>query len=158
MVLLWALAVSGALAAGALCLRFWYRRQSKLEACRIVRAIKSGDIDELVLLWAESAYSDAVRDWFGNPPLILAVRSSAAAAELLLSWGVDVDERGVGWMTALMHTAAVSNEELCDLLLAHGADPDVRDAFGREAAWFAERAGNQVVARRLRPGASRELP
>jgi hypothetical protein len=157
MVLVWALAVSGALAAGALCLRFWYRRQSKLEAARIVRAIEASDIDELAMLWAERAYSDAVRDWFGNPPLILAARNAAPAAELLLCFGVEVDERGVGWMTALMHAAAAGDERLCELLLAHGADPDARDGFGREAAWFAARGGHEVVARRLRRAASREL-
>lgn len=158
MVLSWALAGSGTLVSGALCLRLWYRRQSKLEATRIVRAIESGDTDELAMVWAERAYPDAVRDWFGDPPLILAARRSAAATRLLLSRGVDVDERGAGWMTPLMHAAAAGDEELCRLLLAHGADPDARDAFGRDAAAWAERGAYETIARCLRRDRSQELP
>lgn len=150
MVLAWALAGGGTVAAGALWLACWYRWQSKAEATRLLRAIWRGDTDELALLWAERAYPDAVRDWFGDPPLIFAVRRSEAAARLLLARGVDVDERGAGWMTALMHAAASGDWSLCELLLAHGADPDARDAFGREAAWWAEYKGNAAVAGRLR--------
>lgn len=157
MVLLWALAGGGCVSAGALCLRVWYRWQSKLEAARIVRAIECGDTDELALLWAERAYLDAVRDWYGDPPLILAARRSMAAVRVLLAGGVEVDERGAEWMTALMHAAAAGDRDLCGLLLEHGADPDARDLFGREAAWWAERAGNYAIAQGLREGASPEL-
>ena len=135
MVLSWAFAGCGSVAAGALCLRCWYRWQSKLEAGRIVRAIDCGDAEELAMLWAERAYPDAVRDWFGDPALIVAVRrSSAAAVQVLLAAGANVDERGAGWMTALMYAAAAGDRELYRLLLDHGADPGARDAFGRPAA------------------------
>lgn len=141
MVLLWAIAGSGIVAAGALCLYYWYRCQSKFEATRIVRAIECGDTDELALLWAEQAHPDAVRDWFGNPALVIAAQHSAAAARVLLACGVEVDERGAGWMTALMHAGAAGDQELCRLLLDHGADPDARDAFGRPVAWWTARTG-----------------
>jgi hypothetical protein len=158
MVLSWALAGSGSFVASALCLRVWYRRQSKLEAARIVRAIECGDVDELAMLWAERAYPDAVYDWFGDPALILAARRSLNATRFLLSRGVDVDERGAGWMTALMYAAAAGDQDLCRVLLECGADPDARDAFGREAAWFADVGGKQDIARWLRRGALPELP
>jgi len=87
MVLLWALAGSGTVAAGAVCLRCWYRWQSKAEAGRIVGAIDAADIGELALLLAERGYPDAVRDWFGDPLLILAVRRSPGIVRALLARG-----------------------------------------------------------------------
>lgn len=157
MVLQWTIAVLASVSAAILCIRAWRRWQAKAEATRIVRAIECGDTDELLLLWAEKAHPAAVRDWFGEPALIVAARRCPAAARLLLSRGVSIDDRGVNWMTALMHAAAAGDVELCRQLLAFGADRDARDAFGRPAAWWAESAGHDRLAALLRADAGDEV-
>ena len=91
MVPTWTIAGVGTVAAGVLGVRRWYRWQSKAQAVRLVRAIECGDTDELAMLWAERAHPGPVRDWFGEPPLILAARRSTAAARLLLALGEPVD-------------------------------------------------------------------
>jgi len=157
MVLRWTAAVIGMLAAIVLCIRWWRRWQSKAEALLIVRAIDADDTEELRLLWAHRSSAEAVREWFGDPALVLAVRQSTASVRVLLSLGADVDECGVGWMTALMHAAGAGDVELCRLLLDYGADPSACDGFGRPAAWWAESAGHDRLARMLRAGSSPEV-
>lgn len=157
MVLAWTAATIGLLAAAAAVLWQWYRWQVRTEAARLVRAIEAGDIGELAFLWAERAHAARVRRWLGDPPLIVAARRSGAAARWLVERGAEVDEPGAGWMTALMHAAAAGDAGLCRFLLEHGADPDVRDAFGRPAEWWAERGGHDDVVRLLRRDRHPEL-
>jgi ankyrin repeat protein len=145
-----------AAAIGWLC----YELQQKHEAARIVRAIAGQDETELALLLAERADLQAVAAWFGEPPLILAVKSATgeteddgfvrAAVRLLISRGVDIDEPGTEWKTALMHAAASGNWSLCALLLSCGADAAAGDMFGRTAADWAEDNGHGRTAALLR--------
>jgi ankyrin repeat protein len=89
-----------------------------------------------------------------NHPLHAAVASSNAAtrlvsAELLLKAGAAVNERQSGGFTALMAAAQNGDTELLRLLLAHGADPSIRDDQGRSAADIAVSAGYTEVAAQL---------
>ncbi len=148
----WLTAGCASLAVAALCLCRWYRWQQQQEAARFVRALEAGDLAEVRLLVTERIDLRLVREWFGDPALILAARWGHAV-DLLLSHGVDVNERGSSWMTALMHAAAAGDEHLCGVLLAHGAEPDARDLFGRAAEWWAEQGGHDSAARLLRKAA-----
>ncbi len=61
-----------------------------------------------------------------------------------------MNEGGAEWKTALMHAAAKGWRDICELLLAHGADPARRDLFGRTAVHWAEAGGNPNLALFLR--------
>jgi ankyrin repeat protein len=61
---------------------------------------------------------------------IAAQRGDASAVAMLLKGGTDVNRLGDRGCTAL-HLA--TSKEVVHLLLANGADPDLRDEFGRLA-------------------------
>jgi ankyrin repeat protein len=73
-------------------------------------------------------------------------RSFNETATLLLESGADVNfqskKRGV---TALMIAAVWDNTELVQILLDHGADPQLTDTFGRTAKLLAQKKGNTAV-------------
>ena len=82
---------------------------------------------------------------------------SAAAARavevcaVLLEAGADPNARQHGGFTPLLEAAQNPDSELADLLLRRGADPSLTLADGRSAAELAEAAGDDELARRLRP-------
>ena len=89
-----------------------------------------------------------------NHPLHAAVAGSDAAsrlasAELLLKAGAAVNERQSGGFTALMAAAQNGDADLLRVLLAHGADPSIKDDQGRTAADIAQAAGHTEVAAEL---------
>jgi ankyrin repeat protein len=132
--------------------------QRRHEAGRIVKAIKAEDDTELLILLVEGTDFHCIREWFGEPALVLAVQSGGSddggfareAVRLFASHGADVNEPGTEWKTALMHAAANGNRDLCSVLLSYGADPAARDMVGRTAADWAECAGFCRVASLLR--------
>ncbi len=67
-----------------------------------------------------------------------------------------MDGPGDGSRTALMIAAMFNRTEMVDLLLAHGADPDLRDGAGLTAAEMAQSMGATdtpgQLARAKRPG------
>jgi ankyrin repeat protein len=77
-------------------------------------------------------------------------RSFNETVALLLEKGADVNaqsrKKGV---TALMLAAVAGNEELVRMLLAHGADADIKDVFGRTAKILSEKKGNSTVVEML---------
>ena len=137
-----------------------YEWQRRHEAARIVKAIETEDSDELLLLLVERTNFHSVAEWFGEPALIIAMRSVAGgsdgasfvreAVRLLISYGADVNEPGIEWKTALMHAAGNGNRDLCTVLLSHGADVAAHDMFGRTAADWALRGGHDHIASLLR--------
>jgi ankyrin repeat protein len=138
------------LAAGAM-VRFCLHWQTRCAAASIHAAIAAADPEELRSLLLAGNRLGLVRAHFGEPALIVAVRSSAIEiVELLLSHGAAADETGIEWRTALMHAAASGDRELCSLLLSRGADPQMADSFGSTAADWAETAGYSELARVLR--------
>jgi hypothetical protein len=120
--------------------------------------LESGDELEIAILWRERTGPERLWEWFGDPPLILAVRRYPWTVPILLRCGAGANQSGVEWMTPLMHAAAAGDPDLCRLLLAHGADPDIPDAFGRTARWWAGHGGKRAVVRILRLPVPRELP
>jgi ankyrin repeat protein len=154
--------VSGLASTLAIAAIVWvcHERQRRHEAARIVNAIANKDQPELSLLLAEGADFRSVAEWFGEPALIVAVKSFAAetgdggfteeAVRLLITHGAEVNERGTEWKTALMHAAANGNWGLCTLLLSYGADSAAPDMFGRTAAYWAQHNGHNRTASLLR--------
>ena len=144
-----------------------YEWQRRCEAARIVKAINGEDEAELSLLLAVSTDFKSVAEWFGEPALIMALKSlpvgsdTAGFAEkaviLLVSRGADVNEPGTEWKTALMHAAARGHWGLCALLLSRGADVKAHDMFGRTAACWAQFGGHERVASSLRKAERLEL-
>jgi ankyrin repeat protein len=132
--------------------------QRRHEAGRIVKAIETEDDTELLILLVEGTDFHSVREWFGEPALILAVQSALSdeggfaeeAARLLVSHGANVNEPGTEWKTALMHAAANGKRDLCNVLLSYGADPAARDMVGWTAADWADYTGFHRVAYLLR--------
>jgi ankyrin repeat protein len=135
-----------------------YEYQRRHEAGRVVKAIEAADDAELLFLLVEGSDFRSVREWFGEPALILAVQSALSdeggfvgeTVGLLVSHGANINEPGTEWKTALMHAAANGNQNLCNVLLSYGADPAARDMVGRTAADWAECAGFHRVAYLLR--------
>jgi hypothetical protein len=132
--------------------------QSRHEARRIVKAIEAEDQTELLMLLVEGTDFHSVRQWSGEPALVLAVQSAGSddggfaeeAVTLFVAHGANVNEPGTEWKTALMHAATNGNRDLCNALLSYGADPAAGDMVGRTAADLADCAGFPRVAYLLR--------
>jgi len=79
----------------------------------------------------------------GLPLTHFAVMSrEVGVLEFVLSAGVEVNPAGAS--LSPLHTAvAVGSEAMAELLIAAGADPEFRDAFGRTAEDWAVRLGRQ---------------
>ena len=84
----------------------------------------------------------------GFPPLFrMAVKSGSPATVLLhIRRGLGVNVAGEGGRTPLMVAAAAGRLEVCQLLIAEGADPDVTDADGETALAIARRSNHAAVA------------
>jgi hypothetical protein len=136
-----------------------YEWQQRHEAARIVKAIDAEDPHELLLLLVEGTDFRLVPKWFGEPALILAVKSlpcgcdpdfAREAIGLLVSRGAGINEPGIEWKTALMHAASNGDLGLCRFLLSYGANACARDMFGRTAAEWAQQSGHRQIASLLR--------
>jgi hypothetical protein len=158
MVLAWLVTVSASVLVVSIVLWGCREYQRRHEAGRLVKAIEAEDQTELSMLLVEGTDFDSVWEWFGEPALILAVQSAGSddgsfvevAVRLLVAHGVNVNQPGTEWKTALMHAAASGNRDLCNVLLSYGADPAARDMAGRTAADWADSAGFHRVAYLLR--------
>jgi ankyrin repeat protein len=89
-----------------------------------------------------------------NQPIHAAVAGSRpearlACVEALVNAGASVNERQSGGFTALMAAAQNADTDLLRLLLAHGADPSLKDSEGRSAADIAVSAGHTEIAAQL---------
>lgn len=92
-----------------------------------------------------------------NQPLNAAVAgpnidTRTACVGLLLEAGADVNNRQVKGNTPLHSAAQLGDTDTVDLLLAHGADADLRSDDGRSAADYAREGGSKDLARRLEAG------
>jgi ankyrin repeat protein len=80
----------------------------------------------LLELGADPNYEDPA----GFPSLIATISTDRPdkdeLAELLLSRGANIQQRGVNDYTPLHYAAARNDAKLIELLLAHGADPSAR--------------------------------
>jgi len=87
-------------------------------------------------------------DVYGWTPLMRAVDSDRIEVirVVLQNKSVRVNARDDQGETALHHAAAVGSLEIVRLLLAHGADPRSKDAFGRTPAMVAAAEGHAKLA------------
>ena len=110
---------------------------------------------ELIRLGADPNYPDPA----GFPPLIAAVSARRADRNeiltLLLQNGADIAQRGINDWTPLHFAVAQGDIEAVKLLLAYGADPDLRTRIDdctsalddAEAAGFSEAAALMRASR-----------
>lgn len=86
--------------------------------------------------------------------LMMAAESGCLdAVVLFVEQGVSVEDKTIGGavsgyvagLTPLMFAAAGGQPAVVDYLLSHGADPDVSDADGHTASWWAARNGHSQV-------------
>ncbi len=122
-------------------------------------AAASGDTTS-IQNFLKIGFSPDIRDEKGVPVLVAAIRNnSPATGEILLNRGADPnsisDDRGT---TALMEAASLGNRDVVDMLLSHGANPDIRSKSGRTALMLAVSEGKRDVAEALlSSGADREI-
>ena len=74
-----------------------------------------------------------------NPLLKMAVTAGmTSTVRILIGRRPELDARDSRGMTLLMHAAALGHAEVCQVLLDAGANPDLRDPLGRDAASLAD--------------------
>lgn len=82
----------------------------------------------------------------GGHPLLYQAAPSPPALKALVKLGVDVNRQGedVNKMTALMRACHLDRLKSVEVLLALGARPNIKDAFGRTALeWLDKRSRNK---------------
>ena len=87
----------------------------------------------LLELGAEPNYPDHA----GFPSLIATLTTDRAdryeLIELLLSFGADIQQRGINGYTPLHYAVTANDPKAMELLLSHGADPDARTKIDDDA-------------------------
>jgi uncharacterized protein len=81
---------------------------------------------------------------------------------MLIEKGAKVNLKASGWFikqeTALMWAAAVGDEEIIRMLLAHGADVNAKDDSGNTVLDYADRHGHKKVMPLLRRAGAKPGP
>lgn len=85
----------------------------------------------------------------GATLLHIAALTGSRTTELLLERGINVNALNLQGGTALRAASEAGALEVVDYLLAHGADPLLRDSFGLLATDYAAQSGHADVVRRL---------
>lgn len=119
----------------------------------LMMAALRGHVDWAARLLDKGARIEGLteRDQPGWTPLHYAAASpSTATVELLLSRGAKLDALSPNRTTALMMAAQYGPESTVDLLLKQGADARLRNDLDLSAADFAQRAGRDALADRLK--------
>ena len=62
-------------------------------------------------------------------------------AEILIEKGANVNERSATYATCLIYAATLNRQEIAKLLIAHGADIELKDARGNSALDYAKIQG-----------------
>jgi hypothetical protein len=133
----------------------WVRGRSRLpvgpEGSPVFQAAKLGDRQILQDLKRRGADLDAqsmAAGTVGDTPLIVAARrGQIVTTQLLLEFGADVNHRSSQGKTPLQEAifAESSARGLVQLLLNHGADPDIRDPQGVSARDTAYQMGGEQM-------------
>jgi uncharacterized protein len=111
----------------------------------LLEAVNAGDEATALGLIADGA------DINRNLPLLSAIaRRQCAVVAALIGAGARVDAKNSGGATALMIAALVSDGlPMLNALLEAGADPRLRDHYGRTALFYAAERGEVRAAERL---------
>jgi uncharacterized protein len=127
----------------------------------VFEAASFGEVDRLSELLGEDPLLAAARSGDGFTALhFAAFFGGPGAAGLLVDRGADVDAVGTGWMTgtALHSAAAGRHRDVVALLLAAGANPDLRQSQGWTALHSAAHNGDaDTVELLLLHGARRDV-
>ena len=83
-----------------------------------------------------------------NQPLhaALALGRNPETVLLLLQAGADPNARQTGGFTAIFSAAAANRRDLAEILISHGARPEIHNDFGQTAAGFARERGYTEMA------------
>jgi ankyrin repeat protein len=115
------------------------------------RAASRGHLKAVALLLDHGAKVDAM-DGEGVTPLILAsYRGQTEVVKLLLARGAAVNaQEKRNRLSSLSHAVGRGEKELVSALIAHGADPLLKDAAGRTALERAEANGATEIVTLLK--------
>jgi ankyrin repeat protein len=107
----------------------------------IVYAAASGQLDIVKQLLAQDIDINAryandlsVLMWASGPDERVAEAQALEVVSYLLDAGAHIDDKDARGRTALMIAAEGNRSEIVKLLLAHGADPAIKDKAGKRAA------------------------
>lgn len=124
--------------------------QDEKKRTPLILAAHGGHTDVVAYLIKQGADVNLTDSGGRSPLLYVAKRPFNETAALLLENGADANiqssKKGV---TALMIAAVANNDEMVEMLLAHGADASLTDIFGRTARILAELKGNSTVVAML---------
>jgi ankyrin repeat protein len=100
------------------------------------------------LLAAGASVEAVSRNPQQNQPLhaALALGKNAETVRLLLAHGAPANSAQAGGFTPIFSAAVANRRDLAEILLAHGADPDLRSDAGKTAAEFARERGHAEIA------------
>ena len=121
----------------------------------LMLAARKGDIELLNFLLANGADVNAKSDVQNRTPLMEAVRNrKIQAVQALLAANPDLD--AVDWegYTVLMFAAVSGQRDVVDVLLAHGADVNLKNKVGSSALMMA--SGYPQVSKQLKEAGAEE--
>jgi len=124
-----------------------------------IRLVQMGDV-EAVLLFLDAGFSHSITDAAGTPVLSLAVRAQVPeVVNILVAAGADVNrqsqDRGY---SPLMDAAQKGDVVIAEILLKHGAHPDMKSRDGQTALIICAGRGDVEFSRLLvRYGADPEI-
>jgi ankyrin repeat protein len=112
------------------------------------RAASRGHLRAVALLLDRGAKVDATDGEDVTPLILASYRGQTDVVKLLLERGAAVNAREKrNGLSSLSHAVGRGEKELVSVLLAHGADPLLKDADGRTALERAEANGaSEIVA------------
>jgi len=115
----------------------------------LFKAIKAGDIPEIIKFIDQNKYLVAYKDNFNQIPLhICAKRNLYQLIHFLLSRLSSLDFQDLGGRTPLMIAAKNNFFEFVTILLFEGADPNIKDVYGHSAAQMTTNDKLRMVLRR----------
>ena len=115
----------------------------------LFKAIKAGDIPEIIKFIDQNKYLVAYKDDFNQIPLhICAKRNLYQLIHFLLSRLSSLDFQDSGGRTPLMIAAKNNFFEFVTILLFEGADPNIKDVYGQSASQMTTNDKLRMVLRR----------
>lgn len=120
-----------------------------LKGQHLFKAIKAGDIPEIIKFIDKNKYLVAYKDDFNQIPLhICAKRNLYQVIYFLLSRLSSLDNQDLGGRTPLMIAAKNNFFEFVTILLFEGADPNLKDVYGNTASQMTTNYKLRFVLRR----------